>query len=40
LESEGVIGVIVGRALYTEQLDLEEAIKLAKKAEGRRQKAE
>ena len=39
-ESEGVIGVIVGRALYTEQLDLEEAIKLAKKAEGRRQKAE
>jgi phosphoribosylformimino-5-aminoimidazole carboxamide ribotide isomerase len=26
LESEGVIGVIVGRALYTGQLDLEEAI--------------
>jgi phosphoribosylformimino-5-aminoimidazole carboxamide ribotide isomerase len=40
LESEGVIGVIVGRALYTGQLDLEEAIRLAKKAEGRRQKAE
>ena len=40
LESEGVIGVIVGRALYTGQLDLEEAIRLAKKTEGRRQKAE
>jgi len=40
LESEGVIGVIVGRALYTRQLDLEEAIRLAKKAESRRQKAE
>jgi phosphoribosylformimino-5-aminoimidazole carboxamide ribotide isomerase len=40
LESEGVIGVIVGRALYTRRLDLEEAIQLAKKAEGRRQKAE
>jgi phosphoribosylformimino-5-aminoimidazole carboxamide ribotide isomerase len=40
LESEGVIGVIVGRALYTGQLDLEEAIQLAKKAESRRQKAE
>ena len=26
LESEGVIGVIVGRALYTGQIDLEEAI--------------
>jgi phosphoribosylformimino-5-aminoimidazole carboxamide ribotide isomerase len=26
LESEGVIGVIVGRALYTRQIDLEEAI--------------
>ncbi len=30
LESEGVIGVIVGRALYTGQLDLEEAIRLSK----------
>jgi phosphoribosylformimino-5-aminoimidazole carboxamide ribotide isomerase len=40
LESEGVIGVIVGRALYTRRFDLEEAIQLAKKAEGRRQKAE
>jgi len=40
LESEGIIGVIVGRALYTGQIDLEEAIRLAKKAEGRRQKAE
>jgi len=40
LESEGVIGVIVGRALYTGRLDLEEAIQLAKKAESRRQKAE
>jgi phosphoribosylformimino-5-aminoimidazole carboxamide ribotide isomerase len=40
LESEGVIGVIVGRALYTGGLDLGEAIKLAKKAEGRRRKAE
>jgi phosphoribosylformimino-5-aminoimidazole carboxamide ribotide isomerase len=28
LESEGVIGVIVGRALYTGALDLEEAIRL------------
>ena len=40
LESEGIIGVIVGRALYTGQIDLEEAIRLAKKAESRRQKAE
>jgi phosphoribosylformimino-5-aminoimidazole carboxamide ribotide isomerase len=31
LESEGVIGVIVGRALYTGQLDLGEAIHLTKK---------
>lgn len=31
LESEGVIGVIVGRALYTGQLDLEKAIQLAKR---------
>jgi phosphoribosylformimino-5-aminoimidazole carboxamide ribotide isomerase len=40
LESEGVIGVIVGRALYTGKLDLEEALRLVKKAESRRQKAE
>jgi phosphoribosylformimino-5-aminoimidazole carboxamide ribotide isomerase len=38
LESEGVIGVIVGRALYTGSLDLEEAIQLAKKTEGRIEK--
>ncbi len=30
LESEGIIGVIVGRALYTGQLDLGEAIRLTK----------
>jgi phosphoribosylformimino-5-aminoimidazole carboxamide ribotide isomerase len=30
LESEGVIGVIIGRALYTGQLDLEEAIRISK----------
>ena len=40
LEPEGVIGVIVGRALYTGSLKLEEAIGLAKKAESRKQKAE
>ncbi len=40
LESEGVIGVIVGQALYTRQLDLEEAIRLAKKSEVRSQKPE
>jgi phosphoribosylformimino-5-aminoimidazole carboxamide ribotide isomerase len=33
LETDGVIGVIVGRALYTGGLKLEEAIKLVK---GRR----
>jgi phosphoribosylformimino-5-aminoimidazole carboxamide ribotide isomerase len=32
LESDGVIGVIVGRALYTGCLDLEEAIRVAKRA--------
>jgi phosphoribosylformimino-5-aminoimidazole carboxamide ribotide isomerase len=37
IESEGVIGVIVGRALYIGSLDLGEAIRLAKKAEGGRQ---
>jgi phosphoribosylformimino-5-aminoimidazole carboxamide ribotide isomerase len=31
LESDGVIGVIVGRALYTGHIDLEEAIRVAKK---------
>ena len=30
LEADGVIGVIVGRALYTGSLDLEEAIRIAK----------
>jgi phosphoribosylformimino-5-aminoimidazole carboxamide ribotide isomerase len=30
LESEGVIGVIVGRALYTGQIELEEAIRITK----------
>jgi phosphoribosylformimino-5-aminoimidazole carboxamide ribotide isomerase len=30
LEPEGVIGVIVGRALYTGQVDLEEAIRITK----------
>lgn len=31
LENDGVIGVIVGRALYTGSLDLEKAIRLAKR---------
>jgi phosphoribosylformimino-5-aminoimidazole carboxamide ribotide isomerase len=30
LEPDGVIGVIVGRALYTGSLDLEEAIRITK----------
>ena len=30
LEPDGVIGVIVGRALYTGHLDLEEAIRVTK----------
>jgi phosphoribosylformimino-5-aminoimidazole carboxamide ribotide isomerase len=30
LEPEGVIGVIVGRALYTRNIDLEEAIRITK----------
>ena len=30
LESDGIIGVIVGRALYTGKVDLEEAIRIAK----------
>jgi phosphoribosylformimino-5-aminoimidazole carboxamide ribotide isomerase len=40
LELDGVIGVIVGRALYTGQIDLKEAIQLAKKSEVRSQKPE
>jgi len=40
LESDGIIGVIVGRALYTGSLDLEEAIRLTKKSETRSQKQE
>jgi len=31
LEPDGVIGVIVGRAIYTGRLDLEEAIRITKK---------
>jgi phosphoribosylformimino-5-aminoimidazole carboxamide ribotide isomerase len=34
LEPEGVIGVIVGRALYTGQVDLEEAMRITKFALG------
>jgi phosphoribosylformimino-5-aminoimidazole carboxamide ribotide isomerase len=30
LESDGVVGVIVGRALYTGRIDLEEAIRITK----------
>jgi phosphoribosylformimino-5-aminoimidazole carboxamide ribotide isomerase len=30
LEPEGIVGVIIGRALYTGTLDLEEAIRLTK----------
>jgi len=40
LEPDGIIGVIVGRALYTGKIDLEEAIRLAKKSEVRSQKSE
>jgi phosphoribosylformimino-5-aminoimidazole carboxamide ribotide isomerase len=40
LEQDGVIGVIVGRALYTGRLKLEEAIRLVKKSEVRSQKPE
>ena len=40
LESEGIIGVIIGRALYTGQLDLEEAIRIAKKSEVSSEKPE
>jgi len=34
LETEGVIGVIVGRALYTGALDLTEAVRVTKRAEN------
>ncbi len=40
LEQDGVIGVIVGRALYIGSVKLEEAIHLAKKSEVRSQKPE
>lgn len=41
LESEGVIGVIVGRALYTGSVNLEEAILITKANQGMRdQKAD
>jgi phosphoribosylformimino-5-aminoimidazole carboxamide ribonucleotide (ProFAR) isomerase len=30
LKAEGVVGVIVGRALYTGQIDLESAIRIGK----------
>jgi phosphoribosylformimino-5-aminoimidazole carboxamide ribotide isomerase len=40
LEKDRVIGVIVGRALYTGSLDLEEAMRLVKKSEVSRQKPE
>jgi phosphoribosylformimino-5-aminoimidazole carboxamide ribotide isomerase len=32
LESEGIIGVIVGRALYTGRIDLKEAIRISKRS--------
>jgi phosphoribosylformimino-5-aminoimidazole carboxamide ribotide isomerase len=34
LEPDGIIGVIVGRAIYTGQLDLEEAIRMTKSPLG------
>jgi phosphoribosylformimino-5-aminoimidazole carboxamide ribotide isomerase len=34
LEADGVVGVIVGRALYTGKLDLEEAIRVTKSSVG------
>lgn len=40
LEPDGVIGVVIGRALYTRHLDLEEAIRIAKRPEVRSQKPE
>jgi len=33
LEPDGVIGVIVGRALYTGSVDLEEAIRISKRSQ-------
>jgi phosphoribosylformimino-5-aminoimidazole carboxamide ribotide isomerase len=33
LEADGIIGVIVGRALYTGSLDLEEAIRISKRSQ-------
>ncbi|MDI6763377.1 MAG: 1-(5-phosphoribosyl)-5-[(5-phosphoribosylamino)methylideneamino]imidazole-4-carboxamide isomerase [Thermodesulfobacteriota bacterium] len=40
LERDGVIGVIIGRALYTGSVYLEETIRLAKKSELRSEKPE
>ena len=40
LETDGVFGVIVGRALYTGRLDLQEAIQIAKKSAASSQKPE
>lgn len=40
LELDGVIGVIVGRALYTGQVDLEEAVRIAKNSAVRSRKPE
>jgi len=34
LEPDGIIGVIVGRALYTGQVDLEEAIRISKRSQA------
>jgi phosphoribosylformimino-5-aminoimidazole carboxamide ribotide isomerase len=34
LEADGVVGVIVGRALYTGRLDLEEAIRISKRSQS------
>jgi len=33
LEPEGIVGVIVGRALYTGQIDLEEAIRISRRSQ-------
>jgi len=33
LESDGIVGVVVGRALYTGSLDLEEAIRISKRSQ-------
>jgi len=38
LEQDGVIGVIIGRALYTGSVNLEEVIRLVKRSEVRSQK--